>query len=378
MNIFIAIDSFKGSLSSLQAGKAAAEGILSVFPDAKITVSPLADGGEGTVDTMIGAMHGRKRTLTVTGPLGAPVEAAYGILGETKIAVIEMAAAAGITLVPEEKRNALYTTTFGVGEMIADAVHKGCRDFLIGIGGSATNDGGTGMLRALGAKFLDQNGNDIPLGAIGLSTLAEIRTDGLLKELSDCRFRVACDVKNPLCGENGCSAVFGPQKGLAAEYISLADAWLSDYAALTKTLSPASDAEKEGCGAAGGMGFAFLSYLSAELRSGIELVLDVTEAEKHIQEADIVLTGEGRLDGQSCMGKAPVGVAKLAKKHGKTVIALAGGVTEDAVQTHDHGIDAFFPIVRTPCTLAEAMQTENAYRNMRSTVREIFRLIKLC
>lgn len=378
MNIFIAIDSFKGSLSSLQAGKAAAEGIRAIYPDAKITVSPLADGGEGTVDTVIGAMRGRKRTLTVTGPLGEPVKAAYGILTETKTAVIEMAAAAGITLVPEERRNALYTTTFGVGEMIADAVHEGCRDFLIGIGGSATNDGGTGMLRALGVKFLNENGQDIPLGAFGLSTLAEIRTEGILLALAECRFRVACDVKNPLCGENGCSAVFGPQKGLPAEYISLADAWLSHYAALTKTVSPASDAEKEGCGAAGGMGFAFLSYLNAELRSGIELVLDVTEAEKHIQDADIVLTGEGRLDGQSCMGKAPVGVAKIAKKHAKTVIALAGGVTEDAVQTHDHGIDAFFPIVRTPCTLAEAMQTENAYRNMRSTVREIFRLIQLC
>ena len=377
MNVFIAIDSFKGSLSSLQAGNAAAEGIRAVFPDAKITISPLADGGEGTVDAVVSATHGRKRTITVTGPLGTPVESTYGILDETKTAVIEMAAAAGITLVPEEKRNALYTTTFGVGEMIADAVRKGCRDFLIGIGGSATNDGGTGMLRALGAKFLDVNGNDIPLGAIGLSTLAEIRTEGLLKELSACRFRVACDVKNPLCGENGCSAVFGPQKGLTSEYIPLADAWLSHYASLTKTVNPTSDAEKEGCGAAGGMGFAFLSYLNAELRSGIELVLDVTEAEKHIRYADIVITGEGKLDGQSCMGKAPVGVAKLAKKHGKIVIALAGGVTEDANRTHDHGIDAFFPIVRTPCTLAAAMDAENAYRNMKSTVQEIFRLIKL-
>ena len=376
MKVFIAIDSFKGSLSSLRAGHAAAEGIRAVYPDAKIHVSPLADGGEGTVDAVITAANGVKKELRVTGPLGKPIIASYGILPKTKTAVIEMAAASGITLVPTEKRDPLHTTTYGVGELIADAVAEGCREFLIGIGGSATNDGGAGMLQALGVKLLQNDGTPIEKGAIGLSTLSRIDTSGILPTLRECRIRVACDVKNPLCGENGCSAVFGPQKGATISSIKEMDAWLSRYAALTQKYHNANaDMNIPGCGAAGGLGFAFLSYLNAELASGIELVLNATDAESNIRDADIVITGEGKLDAQSAMGKAPVGVAKLAKRHGKPVIALAGGVTEEAHITHAHGIDSFFPIVRTPCSLADAMDEENAYRNLKNTTEEIFRLL---
>ena len=377
MKVIFAIDSFKGSLSTLEAGKAAAEGIQAVYPEAEIVISPLADGGEGTVDAILLATKGERKVIPVHDPLGRNITASYGIIRETKTAVIEMAAASGITLVSENERNPFYTTTFGVGEMIADAIEEGCREFIIGIGGSATNDGGIGMLSALGVKFFDKDGNIVEKGGIGLRALEKIDVDSLLPELAECRFHIACDVKNPLCGENGCSAVFGPQKGLAAENIPLMDAWLSHYAELTKTVNPSADETYPGCGAAGGLGFAFLSYLPAELSSGIELVMRATGLEQHMKDADIVITGEGRLDGQSCMGKAPVGVAALAKKYGKPVIAVAGGVTKEASSLHEYGIDAFFPIVRTPCTLEEAMKTENAYRNLKHTAEQIFRVLKI-
>ena len=376
MKAVIAIDSFKGSLSSREAGYAAKDGILNVYPNAEIIVSPLADGGEGTAETVISAMKGCMRTAFVHDPLGRKVRAAYGIIKEKNCAVIEMAASSGITHLMENERDPLHTTTYGVGELIADAIKKGCREFIIGLGGSATNDGGIGMLTALGFEFLDKDGKPVPSGAKGLETLAKIETANALPALSECHFSVACDVKNPLCGENGCSAVYGPQKGASAETIPLMDAWLSHYAKLTCAVNPNADPETAGCGAAGGLGFAFLSYLNAELCSGIDLVIHATGLEEHIRNADIVLTGEGRLDGGSCMGKAPTGVAKLAKKYGKPVIAVAGCVTEEATQTHAHGVDAFFSIVPAPCTLAEAMNKEIAYRNLKNTTAQIFRLWK--
>ena len=377
MKVIIAIDSFKGSLSTLEAGKASAEGIQAVYPEAEIVISPLADGGEGTVDAILLATKGERKVIPVHDPLGRNITASYGIIRETKTAVIEMAAASGITLVFENERDPFYTTTLGVGEMITDAISEGCREFIIGIGGSATNDGGIGMLSALGVKFFDKDGNIVEKGGIGLRDMEKIEVGSMLSALKECRFHIACDVKNPLCGENGCSAVFGPQKGLTAENIPLMDAWLSHYAELTKTVNPSADETYPGCGAAGGLGFAFLSYLPAELTSGIKLVMRATGLEQHMKDADIVITGEGRLDGQSCMGKAPVGVAALAKKYGKPVIAVAGGVTEEASSLHGYGIDAFFPIVRTPCTLGEAMKTENAYRNLKHTAEQIFRVLKI-
>ena len=372
MKVVIAIDSFKGSLSTYEAGDAVAKAIKTVLPDACVTVSPLADGGEGTAEAIISSRGGTMRKIKVTGPLGESIDAAYGIIPKTKTAIIEMASAAGITLVPKEMRDPLHTTTYGVGEMIADAVRQGCRDFIVGIGGSATNDGGVGMRSALGFDFLDKDGAPIPMGARGLKDLAKIETKNALSELSECSFSVACDVKNPLCGDNGCSAVYGPQKGATADM----DAWLASYAELTKAIFPHSDANFPGAGAAGGLGFAFLAYLGGILRSGVELVIEATALEEKIKDADIVITGEGRLDGQSAMGKAPIGVARKAKKYGKLVIAFSGCVTEDATLCNEHGIDAFFPILRAPSSLEEAMNVETAYKNLYSTAEQVMRLIK--
>ena len=374
--IVVAIDSFKGSLTTFEAGKAIEEAAKEVYKDIEVRISPIADGGEGTVEAVISATNGELVKTVVCNPIGERIEAAYGFIPHTKTAIIEMSAAAGITLISESERNPMNTTTFGVGEMILDAISKGCRKFLVGIGGSATNDGGVGMLQALGFEFLDENGKQVLPGAKGLKDIVEIRTENAVKELKECSFCVACDVKNILCGDNGCSAIYGPQKGATPEMIKSMDLWLENYAQLTKKVIPVSDANVPGTGAAGGLGFAFVSYLNSTLESGIELVMKETALESHIKDADIIVTGEGRLDGQSYMGKAPVGVAKLAKKYNKLVIAFSGCVTEDAVVCNDYGIDAFFPILRKPCTLEEAMNTDNAYRNLKDTACQVFRLIR--
>lgn len=381
MKAVIAIDSFKGSLSSLEAGKAVSEGILKVYPDAKISIRPLADGGEGTVEALTAGMGGKSEKVKVTGPLGEPVEAVYGIVnsrGENrkKTAIIEMSAAAGITLVKEEERNPLKTTTYGVGEIIRDAIAKGCRHFIVGIGGSATNDGGIGMLQALGYGILDQNGRQVSFGAQGLNEIESITDEYVIPELKECTFRVACDVTNTLCGEQGCSAIFGPQKGATPTMIMQMDKWLACYAALSREKYPHANMNQAGTGAAGGLGFAFLTYTNAVLESGIKIVLEETDLESYVKDADIVITGEGRLDAQTAMGKAPVGVAGIAKRYGRTVIAFSGCVTEDAAVCNSHGIDAFFPILRGVVPLSEAMDTENARKNMTAAVEQVFRLIK--
>lgn len=375
MKAVVAIDSLKGSLSSMEAGNAIAEGIYRADAEAKVEVRPLADGGEGTVDALVQGMNGSLRKVRVTGPLGDKVDAAYGIIEEAKMAVIEMSAAAGITLVPDEKKNPLFTTTYGVGEMIRDAIEKGCRKFVVGIGGSATNDGGIGMLQALGYDFLNSKGNAVPYGAKGLEDLAEIRKEHVLPELAQCEFKVACDVTNPLCGPLGASAVYGPQKGATPEMVREMDQWLADYAKLAANCSERADAEHPGTGAAGGLGFAFLTFTNAVLESGIKIVLEETKLEQYIQDADIVITGEGRLDEQTAMGKAPVGVAKLAGKYKIPVLAFAGSVTKDARKCNEEGIHAFFPILRRITTLEDAMDAENARRNLMETVEQVFRLI---
>ncbi len=375
MKVIIAMDSFKGSISSLQAGEAVKRAVLRTDPAATVEILPLADGGEGTTAAIYSALGGEMINITVTGPLGEPVKAGYCVLPDKKTAVIEMAAAAGLTLVPAEKRDPVYTTTRGVGEMIADAIKRGCRDFFIGIGGSATNDGGTGMLSALGFDFSDGAGRPIKLCAQGLEELESISAENALPELKNCNFRVACDVNNPLCGENGCSAVFGPQKGAKPEDIPLMDGWLKSYAEKAKAVCENADPDHPGAGAAGGMGFAFLSFLSASLQSGVDIVLDVTGFEEKVKTADIVVTGEGRLDEQTAMGKAPVGVARIAKKYGKRVIAFSGCVTEYAEVCNNSGIDAFFPIVRGVCTLEEALNVENAQKNLEAAAYQVFRLL---
>jgi len=375
MNVVTVIDSFKGSISSIEAGEAVARGVRAVYPDATVTVRPLADGGEGTVDALVEGCQGEFVFAEVEGPLGQKVRAKYGILfGNT--AVIEMSAAAGITLITPEERDPRYTSTYGVGELIAHAIARGVRRFIIGIGSSATNDGGAGMLQALGFSLLDESGDSIEKGARGLAKLQHVSAENVHPSLSECDFRIACDVTNPLCGALGCSAVYGPQKGATPEMIKDMDAWLSRYATLAKAVNPQADPDLPGAGAAGGLGFAFAAFLGGKLQSGISLVLEATGAESYIKDADVVVTGEGRLDGQSAMGKAPVGVAKLAKKHGKPVIAFAGCVTEEASACNGAGIDAFFPILRGVVTLEDAMHTENAKHNLEKTAEQAFRLIR--
>lgn len=376
MKVVIAMDSFKGCLTSFEAGEAVKKGILNAIPDADVYVRPVADGGEGTVKSLVSGMGGRLEAVKVTGSIGEKVICTYGILRENKTAVIEMSGAAGITLVPENKRNPMYTTTYGVGEVIKDAISKGCRHFIVGIGGSATNDGGIGMLQALGYGILDKNGKQVPLGAKGLKEIETITDKNVIPELKECTFRIACDVTNTLCGTLGCSAVFGPQKGADELMIRQMDEWLLRYATMTSKKYKNANAMEAGTGAAGGIGFAFLAYTNAVLESGIKIVLEETKLEEYIKTADIVVTGEGRLDGQTVFGKAPIGVAHIAKKYNKTVIAFSGSVTEDAVECNEYGIDAFFPILRKIQTLREAMEPSIAKENMVFSVEQVFRLIK--
>ena len=381
MKVVVAIDSFKGSLSSMEAGQAIAEGVKRVYQNAEVVVRPLADGGEGTVEALVEGMGGIFVTKEVTGPLGEKVDAVYGVIeseeDSSKTAIIEMSAAAGITLVPEKSRNPMNTTTYGVGELILDAIERGCRHFIVGIGGSATNDGGVGMLQALGYDFLTREGAAISYGGNGLRELAKIKDSNVHTKLKECTFKVACDVTNPLCGENGSSAIFGPQKGATPEMVQELDQLLLHYAELSKEINANADRFYPGTGAAGGMGFAFLTYTNATLESGIQIVLTETKLEELIKTADFVVTGEGRLDGQTALGKAPIGVADLAKKHQKKVLAFAGAVTPDAKECNQHGIDAFFPILRGIVTLKEAMDKENAHRNMVHTVEQVFRVVEM-
>lgn len=377
MKVVVAIDSLKGSLSSLEAGNAIKQGIKRVYQDAKVIVKPLADGGEGTVEALVSGMNGKIETVVATGPLGDKIESSYGIILEKRLAIMEMASIAGITLLSLKQRNPLYTTTYGLGEMIKDAISKGCNNFIIGIGGSATNDGGIGMLQALGFDLLDKDGNQVPLGARGLKDLVKIDDKNVLPELKKCQFKIACDVTNVLCGENGCSVVFGPQKGATSQMIKDMDQWLYNFANLAKKKYPHSDALVPGTGAAGGLGFAFLTFVKATLESGIDIILETIDLKSDLKDVDVVVTGEGCLDRQSAMGKAPVGVAKMAKLYNKPVIAFAGSVTKEAKLCNQEGIDAYIPIIRNITTLQEAMAKENAKNNLTDTVEQVFRLWKI-
>lgn len=375
MKVVVAIDSLKGSLSSMEAGMAVKDGVLAAKPDAEVIVKPLADGGEGTTDALIEGMNGERIDLTVTGPMHTPVDAYYGYLKDTNTAVMEMASAAGITLVPDSEKNPLLATSYGVGEMINDAIQRGCRNFIIGIGGSVTNDGGIGMLKALGVRFLDENGEDAGEGGQALAKIACIDTSGLNPLLKECHIQVACDVNNPLCGQNGSTYVYGPQKGVTEDMKKTLDEAMAHFAKVTSETLKNDYMNTPGAGAAGGLGFAFLAYTGASLTPGIELILNAVGLEEQLSFADVVVTGEGRLDFQTAMGKAPIGVAKLAKEYNAKVIAFAGSVTKEAVACNKEGIDAFFPILRGVCTLAEAMDPVNARSNMAATVEQVFRLL---
>lgn len=372
MKIVVATDSLKGSLSSLEAGAAIRDGILLADPDAEVVIRPVADGGEGTTEALTFGLGGHLEEVEVSGPFRNRVKAHYGILPDGR-AIMEMSQAAGITLLPEGSHpDPMKATTYGVGEMIKDAIYKGCRSFILGIGGSATNDGGAGMLQALGFSLRDSRGNEIRSGAEGLADLVCISRENALKELKDCQFRVACDVRNPLCGDQGSSAVFGPQKGARPEDIGRMDQWLSHFAMLS-----GGDPQAEGAGAAGGLGFALQTFLSARLESGIDLVLDVTHLSDYVKDCDLIITGEGRLDAQSAMGKAPVGVARIGKQYGKPVIAFSGSATRDARILNACGIDAFFPTRRISISLKDAMKADNARQDMIDTVEQAIRLWEL-
>ena len=373
MKVVVAIDSLKGSLTSMEAGRAIRDGVLKVLPDTEVVVKPLADGGEGTTEALAEGLGGEMVYVDVHGPLETPVKAGYGWIRETKTAIMEMAAAAGIIIIGKDKRP-LEATTYGVGEMMKDAIGKGCRNFIIGIGGSATNDGGIGMLTALGYEFLDSDGKAVGIGGGALKDIASIRTEKAMPELKECQFKIACDVTNPLCGTNGATYIYGPQKGVTEDLKDVLDKALASYAEVTKKCLGTDFAEYEGAGAAGGLGFAFLSYLGADLQPGIDLVLDAVEMEEAMKGADLVFTGEGRLDYQTAMGKAPVGIAKLAKKYGAKVIALAGAGIEGAEECNANGIDAYFPILQQIVTLDEAMDPERAKQNMTKTTEQIIRL----
>ena len=377
MKVLVAIDSMKGSLSSLEAGKAAAKGIQRACPDAEVRVFPLADGGEGTVRALTEGLGGRLERVTVTGPLGGSVAAAYGILPDGRTAVLEMAQASGLTLVSRDALDPRRASSFGTGEMIRDALEKGCREFLIGIGGSATTDGGKGMLEALGWEFLNAEGKAVGPGIGELGQIAEIRGEHRMPELDQSHFRIACDVSNPLLGEQGAVFVYGPQKGVLAEEREELDASMRWFAEKTGEATGRDCRNVPGAGAAGGLGFAFLSYFpDAELKAGAELVLEAVNLEGELSGADAVVTGEGRLDGQTAMGKAPAGVARLAKKYGKKVIALAGQVAEDAAACNQTGIDAFFSILPGVMSLEEAMEPSRAAKNLERTAEQVFRLLK--
>lgn len=377
MKIVIAIDSLKGSLSSIEAANAIKKGIENAKLNADIEIKPLADGGEGTVDALVDGMNGKRKVVKVCGPAGNSVEATYGILEDSKTAIMEMAQAAGITQVFGDEKNPLKTTTYGVGEMIKAAINEGCRNFIMGIGGSATNDAGVGMLQALGFKFYDENNNLVGLGGEVLNQIKRIDDSEKLKELDECNFKIACDVNNPLFGLNGAAHIYGPQKGATPKIVEELDKGLVNFSEIVKKDLNKDLANTPGAGAAGGLGYGFLTFLNSKLESGVKIILEETRLEDSLKDADIVVTGEGRLDNQTAMGKAPIGVAKLAKKHGAKVIAIAGCTTDDAVACNEEGIDAFFAIVNKATTLEEAMDHKNAENNMINTSTQIFNLVRV-
>ena len=374
MKILIAMDSFKGSLSSVEAGEALKEVIYSMDQSVDADVFRVSDGGEGLTEALLSVRDHEKRRITVTGPLGNPVEVVYGIYenaGE-KCAVMEMAEAAGLVLVPEDSRNPLYTTTYGVGQMICDAVQNGCNKIVMGIGGSATNDAGIGMLQALGYHFRDGKGMEVPFGAIALQDVEAIDEADVWEQIRKCEIRVACDVKNPLCGENGCSWVFSPQKGATKKQAAEMDEWMRKYADVIKKQFPKADPDAEGAGAAGGLGFAFQTFLNVKLERGIDTVLHEIGFEDSIAGADLVITGEGRLDAQTAMGKVPAGVAACAKKHGVKVIAFGGSVDENSMEIlKTAGIDFCYGITPEGMALEQAIKKDVALENLRRKAEEV-------
>ncbi|EML4684675.1 TPA: glycerate kinase [Citrobacter amalonaticus] len=375
MKIVIAPDSYKESLSALEVANAIEQGFREIWPDADYVKLPVADGGEGTVEAMVAATAGRIVDVNVTGPLGEPVTAFFGLSGDERTAFIEMAAASGLEQVPVALRDPLKTTSWGTGELIRHALDAGVDHIIIGLGGSATNDGGAGMVQALGAKLLDARQNEIGKGGAALDALTRIDISQLDPRLAACRIEVACDVTNPLTGKEGASAVFGPQKGATVETIDRLDTALVHYAQIIARDLEVDVLELTGGGAAGGMGAALYAFCGAQLRRGIEIVTDALQLDACVADADLVVTGEGRMDSQTIHGKVPVGVAKVAKRYHKPVIGIAGSLTADVGIVHEHGLDAVFSVIYTICTLDDALK--NAAENVRMTARNVAATLKM-
>lgn len=369
MKIVIAPDSYKESLSALDVASQIEKGFREIFPHAHYVKLPVADGGEGTVEAMVAATGGKIIPLRVTGPLGNPVDAFYGLSGDGCCAIIEMAAASGLEQVPPASRDVLRATSWGTGELIRHALDSGIEHLIIGIGGSATNDGGAGMVQALGAKLLNHQGDEIGPGGAALAQLANIDVSGLDPRIARCRIEVACDVTNPLTGEQGASAVFGPQKGATPQQVRQLDAALAHFAAIIQRDLAVDVLNVPGGGAAGGMGAGLYAFCQATLRPGIEIVTDALGLDELVRDATLVITGEGRIDSQTIHGKVPVGVARIAKRYNKPVIAIAGSLTSDVGVVHQHGLDAVFSVIYRICSLDEAL--EEAAENVRLTARNV-------
>ncbi len=374
MKIIVAMDSFKGSLSSLEAGEAVRSAALSVFPESEVIVLPLADGGEGTVDALTSGLGGEMVRLRAAGPLGDEIYCRYGISPDGT-AVIEMAECSGLSLVPQDKRDPLNTTTYGLGQLILDALDRGCRSFIIGIGGSATNDLGTGMLSALGVKFFAGDEELRYLCGGCLESISRIDISSIDARLARCSFRVACDVNNTLLGERGCARVYGPQKGADEERIVRLDRGAQHFAELAAQLFNKDMRDIPGAGAAGGLGYGFVTFLPASLEPGVEIVLSEVRLKEKLAGADMLITGEGRIDRQTAMGKGPMGAAKLARAKGVKTVALGGCVSEDADICNAEGFDAYFSIIQAPCTIEQAMEKKTAKKNLINTARQVFKLL---
>jgi glycerate kinase len=373
MTIVLAPDSFKESMTAKEVCEAMEKGIKKANPNIKCIKVPMADGGEGTMQSLVDATDGKVYKVKVQGPLGAEVEAEYGILGDGEVAVIEMASASGIHLVPKEKRNPMKTSTFGTGQLIKACLEHSIKKLLIGIGGSATNDGGAGMVQALGGKLLDSDGNELPLGGGELRKLAQIDLSNLDDRLKDVEVEVACDVNNPLVGEKGASYVFGPQKGATEEMVKVLDENLRHYGVKIKECLGIDIVEVPGAGAAGGLGAGLMAFLNGTLKNGLEMVVEYTKLEQKVKEADMVWTGEGSIDHQTIYGKTPYGVARVAKKYKLPVIALAGRIGDGIEPLYDSGIDAIYSIMQGVSSLEDALI--NGRRNVEKTSENVARLI---
>lgn len=378
MKIVIAVDSFKGCLSSSSIANAVEEGIQNTLPGCEVIKVPIADGGEGTVDALVDATQGKIITIPVHNPLMQPIQASYGMTGDGQTAIIEMSAASGLDLIPLRPGNIMDTTTYGTGEMIADAIERGCRNFIIGVGGSATNDAGTGMMQALGVRFTDEKGNEVEKGGKSLSAIRHIDTQNQLPELQDCTFHIATDVTNPFYGPQGAACIFGPQKGGNEEQIKALDKGMKHLAGLLFETTGKEIGHLPGAGAGGGMGGGCVAFLQANISPGIELIMDYLHFDEIIRGAGLVITGEGKMDRQTLFGKVPVGIARAAASQQIPVIAITGqlDITADK-ELREAGLSAIFPIHPAPISLEKAMQPDYAYRNIRRTIEQICYILNL-